>query len=62
MDELRLLIQFPAFAGVLILLMWNRAQKEQIDAMQERLDRMQERQNELFHRALNKTDLKDTDH
>jgi len=30
--------------------------------LQERMDRMQERQNELFHRALNKTDLKDTDH
>lgn len=62
MDELRLLMQFPAFAGIIILWMWNRAQKEQISTMQDRLDRMQERQNELFHRALNKTDLKDTDH
>lgn len=62
MDELKLLLQFPAYGGIIILWMWNRAQRDQIDKMQERLDRMQERQNSLFNRALNKTDLKDTDH
>lgn len=62
MDELKLLLQFPAYGGIIILWMWNRSQKIQIDTMQERLDRMQDRQNELFNRALKKTDLKDTDH
>lgn len=38
------------------------AHETEVTRIQERLDRMQERQNELFARALKKTDLKDTDH
>ena len=59
MEELQLILQFPALAGLIILWMWNRSQRDQIDNMQQRLDRMQDRQNELFKRALSKTDLRE---
>lgn len=59
MDELNLILQFPAFAGLIILWMWNRSQKSDIDRMQERLDRMQERQNQLTDSLLKKTDIKE---
>ena len=38
------------------------AHQAEVNRIQERMDRIQERQNELFQRALRKTDLKDTDH
>lgn len=57
MDELQVLAQFPALAGLAVALLWNKAQKAEIDRMQERLDRMQERQNSLTDTLLKKTDL-----
>lgn len=54
MDAIELILKAPAYAALIILYMWNRD-------LQARLDRIQERQNELFKRALSKTDLREDD-
>jgi hypothetical protein len=51
-DEIQLIAQFPALAGLIVVLMWNRS-------LQERLDRMQERQNSLMDSLLKKTDIQE---
>lgn len=52
METIDLVLQFPALAGLIVALLWNKT-------LQERLDRMQSRQDNIMDSLLRKTDLQE---
>lgn len=50
MEAIDLIVQFPALAGLIVALWWNKT-------LQDRLDRMNDRQNNIMDALLKKTDL-----